>query len=68
MSTRPHFGSPDPTWRTPEGFAATHCITCEMGWTRTGHDGALTVCLLDRQPVLAGMKDCDRFKPAKEAI
>lgn len=68
MTTRPHFGSPDPLWKTPEGFAATHCTKCEMGWTRSGREGALTVCLLDRQPVLAGMTQCDRFKPSKEEI
>ena len=63
-----HFGGPDPSWKTPQGFAATHCIRCSMGWTRVGTSGAITVCLLDRQPVLAGMTNCDRFEPNKEQI
>jgi hypothetical protein len=45
-------------------FAATHCRVCAMGWTRIGEKGGiLTVCLLDREPVLAGMTDCDQFEP-----
>ncbi len=51
-------------WQTPSGFAASHCMNCEAGWTRTGADGGvLTVCLLDREPVLVAMTDCDRFEP-----
>jgi hypothetical protein len=50
-------------WRPPVDFAKTHCVNCAAGWTRTGEKGALTVCLLDRSPVLAGMTDCDRYEP-----
>jgi hypothetical protein len=50
-------------WRTAEGFAATHCTQCKAGWTRTGAQGSVTFCLLDRQPVLTGMIDCDRYEP-----
>ena len=55
-------------WKTPDGYAATHCTQCTMGWTRTGSEGALTVCLLDRQPVLAGMTSCDHYEPTKDKI
>ena len=44
-------------WTTPTGFAATHCRNCAMGWTRTGKEGALTMCLLDREPVLSEMTE-----------
>ena len=56
-------------WQPPRDFAKTHCIHCKAGWTRTGNSGkALTVCLLDREPVLSGMADCDRYEPrSKEA-
>jgi hypothetical protein len=56
-------------WRPPQDFASTHCVNCKAGWTRTAESGgALTVCLLDRAPVLSGMKDCDRYEPkSKEA-
>ena len=48
----------------PTGYAASHCMNCKAGWTRTGAAGAvITVCLLDREPVLADMTDCDRFEP-----
>ncbi len=51
-------------WRTPKGYAASHCMQCKAGWTRTGAEGAvITVCLLDREPVLADMTNCDRFEP-----
>ena len=59
-----------PSWQTPTGFAASHCRQCEAGWTRTGKEGGvLTVCLLDREPVLADMTNCDRYevKDAKPA-
>jgi hypothetical protein len=52
---------------TPTGFAASHCQNCAMGWTRTGQDGALTICLLDREPVLSEMTSCDRYEPREEA-
>ena len=51
------------TWRTPAGYAASHCMNCKAGWTRTGEKGAITVCLLDREQVLADMMDCNRFEP-----
>jgi len=60
-----------PGWQTPTGFALTHCRPCKYGWTRTSTGGgALTVCLLDHgDPVMADMKDCDRYelKPVPEA-
>jgi hypothetical protein len=30
---------PHPLWKTPDGFAATHCTQCKAGWTRTGSQG-----------------------------
>jgi hypothetical protein len=54
-------------WKTPTGFGATHCKNCKAGWTRTGKEGAaLTVCLLDREPILQEMTDCDRFEPRED--
>jgi hypothetical protein len=57
-------------WRAePTNFATTHCMNCEAGWTRKGPDGAkVVVCLLDREPVLPSMTDCDRFEPKAEAV
>jgi hypothetical protein len=56
-------------WKTPEGYAKTHCTQCKAGWTRTGSKGgSLTICLLDREPVLSGMTNCDRYEPREEAI
>ena len=53
-----------PHGQTPTGYAVSHCRNCEMGWTRTGTEGGvLTICLLDREPVLANMVDCDQFDP-----
>jgi hypothetical protein len=53
-----------PTWQELTGYAATHCRNCAAGWTRTGEKGGMrTVCLLDREPVLAGMTNCDRYEP-----
>lgn len=50
-------------WKTPTGFGATHCMNCQAGWTRSGKDGtALTVCLLDREPILQEMTGCDRYE------
>ena len=38
-------------------------MQCKAGWTRTGTDGgALTVCLLDREPILTDITDCDRYE------
>jgi hypothetical protein len=40
-----------------------------MGWTRTGKEGGvLTICLLDREQVLANMVDCDRYEPKEKVI
>ncbi len=51
------------TWQTPTGYAASHCRQCAAGWTRTGKEGGvLTICLLDREPVLADMVNCDRYE------
>jgi hypothetical protein len=61
----PH--EPKIIWSTPKGYAASHCMNCKAGWVRTGPNGAvLTVCLLDREPVLADMTDCNKFKAASE--
>lgn len=50
-------------WRTPKGYAASHCMNCKAGWVRTGPENALLiVCLLDREPVLADMTNCNRFE------
>jgi hypothetical protein len=58
---------PQILWRKPAGYAASHCMQCKAGWTRTGPEGGtLTVCLLDREPVLADMTDCNRFEPTSE--
>jgi len=60
---------PHPLWKTPEGYAADHCTICKAGWTRVGTSGgSLTICLLDREPVLAGMTNCDRYEPRDEEI
>ena len=64
---QPAVKAPQILWRKPTGFAADHCLNCEMGWTRTGAEGAvLMVCLLDREPVLAEMTDCDHYEPREE--
>jgi hypothetical protein len=56
-------------WRKPTGFAASHCVQCKAGWTRSGKDGArLVVCLLDREPVLLDMVDCDRYEANPAAL
>ena len=51
-------------WQAPStAFPRTHCMRCEAGWTRSGQNGArVIVCLLDREPVLNTMTDCDRFE------
>jgi hypothetical protein len=53
-------------WKSPDSFAAEFCTRCKAGWTRRAKKGALTVCLLDREPVLAGMTSCDRFEPRQQ--
>lgn len=51
-------------WRAPSAFAESHCMKCEAGWVRRNKSGAcLVICLLDRDPVLADMVQCDRFDP-----
>jgi hypothetical protein len=51
-------------WKKPSGFGASHCMKCKAGWTRDGERGsALTVCLLDREPIMAEMTGCDRYEP-----
>ena len=55
-------------WQKTSDFAANHCRKCEYGWTRTGAEGGeLTVCLLDREPVLADMTGCDKFEQREPA-
>jgi hypothetical protein len=50
-------------WKTPSGFGLSHCMNCALSWTRSGKDGGkLTICLLDREPVLDDMTDCSRFE------
>ena len=57
-----------PSWGTPPGFASSHCTQCKAGWVRTGKEGGkLTVCLVDREPVLADMTDCNKFQPREPA-
>jgi hypothetical protein len=63
MNTSQHQRPAGAVWQTPTGYAASHCRQCEMGWTRAGQDGALTICLLDREPVLENMTNCDRYAP-----
>lgn len=54
---------PKETEPSPTGYAQTHCRQCAAGWTRIGiKGGTLTVCLLDREPVLADMTSCDRYE------
>ncbi len=65
LAKTPH--EPKIVWSTPKGYAASHCMNCKAGWTRTGTTGGvLTVCLLDREPVLPDMTDCNRFEPMDE--
>ena len=57
-----------PSWGTPTGYVASHCTQCKAGWVRTGKEGGkLTVCLVDREPVLADMTDCNKFQPREPA-
>ena len=64
MSTSQQNRPAGAAWHMPTGYAASHCRQCEMGWTRTGKEGGvLTICLLDREPVLADMTSCDRYGP-----
>lgn len=63
-----HLHGPHPLWKEPDSFAERYCANCKAGWTRTGKTGALTICLLDREPVLSGMTDCDRYEPKKDDL
>jgi hypothetical protein len=62
---KPTQGS-NPLWASPDAFAAQYCVKCKAGWTRAAKNGALTVCLLDREPILRGMTDCDRYEPKEQ--
>jgi hypothetical protein len=42
-------------------------MNCAAGWTRTGKDGLLIVCLLDREPIIPDMIGCDHYEP-KEGL
>jgi len=56
-------------WKTPQGFALTHCMNCALSWTRGGKDGGdLVICLLDREPVLDDMVRCSRFEAQPDKI
>ena len=49
-------------------YATTHCRNCAAGWTRRTADGGIkTVCLLDREAVLVGLVECDRYQPRPPA-
>ncbi|MGO9475871.1 MAG: hypothetical protein ACLPWS_21060 [Rhodomicrobium sp.] len=52
----------------PTDFATTHCMNCEAGWTREGEGARIVICLLDREPVLPSLTDCDRFLAREEAV
>jgi hypothetical protein len=44
-------------------------MNCALSWTRSGKDGGkLTICLLDREPVLDDMTDCDRYEAKPDKI
>ena len=53
-------------WGQPTAFMRSHCLKCKAGWTRTNEEGkSLTVCLLDRAPILPGLSQCSRFELGK---
>ncbi len=55
--------APHPLRPKHSAFITTHCTNCAAGWTRLRPDGeAVIVCLLDREPVIQDMADCDRFE------
>jgi len=55
-------------WGKASGFITSHCMNCAAGWTRTGTEGGtVTVCLLDREPVLDAMTNCDRYEAKDKA-
>ncbi len=48
----------------PSNFCATHCMKCQGGFVRTTTKGAtVMMCLVDREPVLANIASCNKFKP-----
>ncbi len=52
-----------PSYETPTGYVASHCLRCEAGWVRTGKEGGkLTVCLVDREIPPEGLTDCNKFE------
>jgi hypothetical protein len=56
-------------WKTPQGFALSHCMNCALSWTRGGKEGGdLVICLLDREPVLDDMVRCSRFEVQPDKI
>jgi hypothetical protein len=66
MDATPPKTSGEPSGPAPASFAVTHCRKCAAGWTRTLSDaGVVTVCLLDREPVLKNMTHCDRYEEKK---
>ncbi len=45
-------------------FCAKHCVNCQAGWVRSTKLGAtVVICLIDREPVLANITACNKFKP-----
>ena len=48
----------------PCDFRETHCMKCQGGFVRTTTKGAtVMMCLVDREPVLANIASCNKFKP-----
>ena len=54
-------------WQQPKGFAASHCRRCATGGRVREPRAELTVCLLDREPVLADMTGCDHYEEKETA-
>jgi hypothetical protein len=51
-----------PSYETPTGYVASHCLRCKGAWVRTGKAGGkLTLCLLDREVPPADMVECNKF-------
>ncbi len=45
-------------------FCVKHCMKCQAGWTRSTSLGVtVVICLLNREPVLANITACNKFKP-----
>lgn len=48
----------------PNGFSATHCMNCQAGFVRKTTKGTtVLMCLVDREPVLANIASCNKYKP-----